>query len=877
MPRSTITEYLENFLQLGDEIAYACPRGYRTARWTYGGVAETAFQFARELEARTIAKGDRVVLWGPNSAEWVAAFFGCALRGAVAVPMDRIAAADFAQRVAQQVDAKLVVCSRELIPAAAPFATLPMESLREAVARHSRERYRSVGIERGDPVEIVFTSGTTAEPKGVVISHGNILANLAVFESEIPKYRKYERLFHPIRFLNLLPLSHVFGQFLGMFIPQMIGGTVLFQETLNPSDVIAAVRRERVSMIVTVPRLLESLKDKLERDADLAGRGERFRRDLERAGKEHFLWRWWRFRRVHRQFGWKFWGFISGGAALDAATDDFWRRLGYVVIQGYGLTETTSLISVQHPFKLAGRSIGKILPGRELKLDPETGEILVRGESIASGYWQGRELKPVGGEAGWFRTGDLGAIDEHGELVFKGRRKNVIVNPAGLNIHPEDLEAALRAQPEVRDAVVAPLARGGNAEPCAVLLLRDPSADPEPIVHRANQKLAEFQHMRQWFVWPDEDFPRTPTQKPRTGLIQEQVASALGAAPRVGVSPTGSLAEIIGRITGRAAELRPATRLEDLGLSSIDRVELMSALEDRYQLDLDEAQFSAATTIGEIERIIQSGGHVEGAAETQPSAERPSVQTAAAIPPDASVRQQELAKSGARQFMYPRWAQHWPVTWLRTAIYWVASWPATMIMAHPKIVGREHLRGQEPPFLIVSNHVTQLDIGFIMAALPASWRTRVTVAMWGELLRGMRYPPRNWNPLRRWYEMLRYYLVVGIFNVFPLPQQSGFRQSFAYAGESADRGFSIVVFPEGKRTTTGELNPFRAGVGLLAERLGLPVLPVRIKGLFEYRYSGKLLVPPGTMSVHIGEPVRYPADADPEQITRDLERRLHEL
>jgi long-chain acyl-CoA synthetase len=277
--------------------------------------------------------------------------------------------------------------------------------------------------------------------------------------------------------------------------------------------------------------------------------------------------------------------------------------------------------------------------------------------------------------------------------------------------------------------------------------------------------------------------------------------------------------------------------------------------------------------VGDIERIIQSGGHVGGVEDGGGG----HVPSSAAIPPDASRKDQELAHSGARQFVYPRWAQRWPTTWLRTAIYWIASWPATMIMARPKIIGGEHLRGHKPPFLIVSNHVTQLDIGFIYAALPASWRTRLAVAMWGELLRGMRHPPRSWNPLQRWYEMLRYYLVVTIFNVFPLPQQSGFRQSFGYAGESADRGYSVVVFPEGKRTMTGELNPFRAGVGLLAERLEVPVLPIRIKGLFEYRYSDKLLIPPGAVSVHIGEPVRYPADADPEQITRDIERRMREL
>ena len=475
MARQLVTDYLENFRSLGEAPAYVYQRGYRTARWTYLEVAQTAAQFARELERRGVTKGERVVLGGANTAEWVAAFFGCLLRGAVAVPMDRIAAPEFVRRVAEQVDAKLIVASRELLavwtqasagesPASTRSAATPsiaLESLRDEVAHHSSERYEAQGISRGDAVEIVFTSGATADPKGVVITHANILANLAPFEPEIARYRKYERLFHPIRFLNLLPLSHVFGQFLGIFIPQLTGGTVLFEETLNPGELISTVKRERVSVIVTVPRLLQSLREKLLRDAEASGSGAQlhrnFLRNLEAAKDEKFLWRWWRFRRVHRQFGWKFWAFISGGAALDAETEEFWRRLGYVVVQGYGLTETTSLISVEHPFRKGPRSIGKVLPGREMKLDPTTGEILVRGESVAGQYWQGRELKPVAGEEGWFPTGDLGEVDAGGNLQFKGRRKNVIVNPAGLNIYPEDLEAALKRDPAVRDAVVVPL------------------------------------------------------------------------------------------------------------------------------------------------------------------------------------------------------------------------------------------------------------------------------------------------------------------------------------------------------------------------------------------------------------------------------------
>ena len=259
---------------------------------------------------------------------------------------------------------------------------------------------------------------------------------------------------------------------MGIFLPQLLAATVIFQDTLNPTDVIHVIKRERVSVVVAVPRLMESLKDKLLRDFEAADRREWFQRQFEAAKNQHLVRRWWRFRKIHNQFGWKFWAFISGGAALDAETEEFWRRLSFVVIQGYGLTETTSLISLNHPFRTGEHSIGKVLEGREIKLD-ENGEILVRGANVAAGYWQGKELKPVSSEGGWFRTGDLGELDADGNLYFKGRKKNVIVTREGMNVYPEDLEAALRQQPGIRDCVVVGLEQGGNAEPCAVLILRD--------------------------------------------------------------------------------------------------------------------------------------------------------------------------------------------------------------------------------------------------------------------------------------------------------------------------------------------------------------------------------------------------------------------
>jgi long-chain acyl-CoA synthetase len=670
----------------------------------------------------------------------------------------------------------------------------------------------------------------------VVISHGNILANLEPLEREIGRYLRYERIFHPLRFLNLLPLSHVFGQFLGIFLPQLLAATVIFQDTLNPSEVLQVIKKERVSVVVAVPRLMESLKDKIERDLETDGNLPWFHREFAAAKDEHFVRRWWRFRQLHNRFGWKFWAFISGGAALDAKTEEFWQRLSFVVIQGYGLTETTSLISLNHPFRTGKRSIGKVLEGREIRLD-EHGEILVRGANVATGYWQGKELKPVASEEGWFRTGDIGELDAEGNLYFKGRKKNVIVTREGMNVYPEDLEAALRQQPEVRDCVVVGLEQNGNAEPCAVLVLRD-SSDAQEIVRRANQHLADYQQMRRWLIWPDEDFPRTPTQKPKTAVIQAAVQQRFASGDVDASASPSALGGLIARITGRqVGALGPDAQLEgDLNLNSMDRVELMSALEDRYQVDLNQADFTKISTVGDLERLLRGP--------------------------------QKSPQSGYR---YPRWAQRWPITWIREFIYYLLTWPATMIMAHPKVVGRENLRGVDGPLLISCNHVTYIDLGFALRALPPRLRRKLAVGMWGELLWKMWRPPLNWNWFMRLSYKVGYYLVVALFDVFPLPQQSGVRESFAYAGESVDRGYSVLVYPEGVRTPDGKPSPFRSGLGVLAARLNVPVLPLRIDGLYEMKLKGHKIARPGQLRVIIGKPMRFPPDTPPEEITNQVE------
>ena len=609
MRHASLAEYFRDDSRPAREIAVVWHRGFRTDRWSYGTLLSVASQFARELETRGISRGDRVLIWGGSSGEWLAAFLGCLLRGAVVVPMDSIASPEFARRVADDAKVKLAVVSRDL-PGLEGIPTLILDDLCGVVGAHVKSPYNPPKLERDDILEIVFTSGTTAEPRGVVLTHGNLLSGLEPIETEIAKYRRYERFFHPLKLLNLLPLSHVFGQILGIFIPQILSGTTIFLDSLRPGEVAATIRRERVSVLVTVPRLIESLRDKLERDLEAEGKLDAFYLNLAAAEKESFLKRWWRFRKIHSRFGWKFWALISGGAALRSEEEKFWGRIGYAVIQGYGLTETASLISVNHPFALGEGSIGKVLPGQEVKLD-ENGELLVRGENVAAGYWKGGKLTPLG-EGGWFRTGDFADRDEEGRLYFRGRQKNVIVTPEGMKVFPEDLEAELRKDRGIRDCVVlgVDVKGDGNAEPCAVLLLREPAGDAkaaaESAVRTANQSLASYQQIRLWFVWKDQDFPRTPTQKPLLAKIREVVTAEAGR-PEPAVA-SSALADLISQITHkRQGQLYGGADLSaDLNLSSVDRVELMSALEDRYQLDVSETKFAEAKSVSDIERLLSA-------------------------------------------------------------------------------------------------------------------------------------------------------------------------------------------------------------------------------------------------------------------------------
>ena len=305
MHRPNLLSLFADFHRHSPEVAVVQRRGYRRESRTYATLAKIAFNCERDLKQRGVRTGDRVLLWGPNSGEWMAAFWACLLRGAVAVPIDDGATPDFAGRVARETSAKLVFASagKPVLDPAIP--ALNLEGLAEtpsqpyAVVATTLEAgqtpaplYQSLPDEpltRNHIAQILFTSGTTAEPRGVVLTHGNFLANLEPLERGIDPYRKYESWFHPLRFVSLVPLSHVFGQFMTLFVPPLLGATVVFEPSLNAAEVLRAVKRERATALIAVPHMLDLLRSGMVRDLEARGETDWFQHVFAAANGQKFL------------------------------------------------------------------------------------------------------------------------------------------------------------------------------------------------------------------------------------------------------------------------------------------------------------------------------------------------------------------------------------------------------------------------------------------------------------------------------------------------------------------------------------------------------------------------------------------------------------
>jgi long-chain acyl-CoA synthetase len=758
MPRDTLLDFFHDFAGLDEEFLIH-DDGFHVRHFRYREIAERARAFAARLREAGIVKDDKVILYGENRPEWIVALWGCLLEGVIAVPIDYRSSREFVDRVHAIVGARAVFTGDEpgMYDGQSPATSAPM-----------------VTIARDQVAEIIFTSGATAEPKGVIITHRNILANIVPVEGEVKKYLRYARPFAPIRFLNLLPLSHMFGQAMATFIPPMLPGVVVFMRGYAPNEILRQIRTRRISVLVSVPQILEILRTHLIQTFPEL-------RQLK-PWKGHWLRRWWRYRKVHRLFGWKFWSFIVGAAPLPADLEAFFSELGFLVIQGYGLTETAPIVTLNHPFHARKGSVGKPIAGVKVKIAPD-GEILVRGDNVTSGYFQHPEETARAFEDGWFHTGDIGELKENGELSILGRKKEMIVTPEGLNVFPEDVEGVLKQQPGVHDAAVI-----GTGRVHAVLIL-DNGADAGEVVRRANARLADFQRVRSFSIWPHREFPRT---------------EGTGKLKRFDISK------------GTPA---PAALIEQLdipleNLTSLERVERMVAL------GLDE---TAANDSGD-----------------------------AKVDDFPSWNRGALARAARRIFL--------PGFLL----------PLNGIFARVRAHGLENLEGLQPPLIFAANHQSYMDVPTILSALPARWRYLVAPAMRKEFFE-QHFHGRSFT------NSLNYYLSSLFFNAFPIPQREpGALATLRYIGDLANDKWCLLIFPEGRMTRDGEIAPFQPGVGMIASKLGIPVVPIRIEGLDRVLHQSWKMARRGNVEIRFGPAVRLVGE-DYLALARQVEDAVRKL
>ena len=839
MRRDTLIDFFDELAGIDGEFIVH-DDSFRTRTFRYADVGRASNAFAARLTAAGITKGDKVVVFSENRPEWIVAFWGCLLIGAVVVPIDYRSSPDFLTRVARIVDAKLLLVGQDVPPVKGVGQT-PIWPVHE-LNWHAVGAPPPVSIGRDDVAEIIFTSGATAEPKGVVITHKNVLANIVPVEQEVRKYRKYARPFAPIRFLNLLPLSHMFGQAMATFIPPMLAGVVVFMRGYNPGEVAEQVRKRRVSVLVSVPKILDVLREHVLRAAPTAReagtartpglQGSGLARAFTRIGG-----RWWHHRDVHRLFGAKFWAFVVGAAPLEGELEKFWGDVGFAVVQGYGLTETAPIVTLNHPFGTKRGSVGKAIAGVEMKVAPD-GEILVRGENVTQGYFNADTETAKAFEDGWFHTGDIGEIAPDGQLFIRGRKKELIVTPEGLNVFPEDVERVLNRLPGVRDsAVVGVSSGGGSDERVHAVLVVDPGIDPDAIARAANAVLDDHQKVRRAVIWPEPELPRTEgTRKLKRAAIRDWVKS--GGPPRHVQAGTDALAALVAKYAGRD-QVSSTSTIEELGLSSLERVELMVAIEDAFGARIDEGAFAEARSVSDLQALVTKGT-ASGA-------------TAAPEPVDFPSWNRSRLAWAVRRVSLPTWIL-----------------PLGRFFARLTVEGREHLAAIDRPVIFAVNHQSHLDVPAVLMALPPRLRYRVAPTMAKEFFKA-HFFPADYSRKAWFTNSLNYYLSALFFNAFPLPQrEAGTRQTLRYIGEVLESGYSVLIFPEGKRTDAGEIDRFRPGIGMIASKLDVPVIPVRVEGLDKILHHTWKMAKRGRARVAFGAPLRLSGD-DYEALAKQVE------
>jgi long-chain acyl-CoA synthetase len=803
----TLIDLFETFEALGDKTAFVNRTGVRRIKVSYRQFHDLSLKTANLLAQNGVEPGDRVLIWGPNSSWWAVAYWGIIIRGAVAVPVDFMSDPARAESIRTLTKAKVVLQSRFKAERMAAATSMLLEDL-----PYLLEDIRPIGklasAAPEDTAQIIYTSGTTGNPKGVILSHKNLVANMTQINRQVPIITS------GFSFLSLLPLSHMFEQMGGFFTPLYRGAAIVYPRTLKPSAIMEALSEEDIYVIMSVPRLMQLLKTTIERELEEKHLSGLFRSLLLLATRLPKGMRRIIFFPVQNKFGRNFTVFVSGGAPLDPDVFAFWSNMGFTVLEGYGLTETSPVLCVNTMERQVAGSVGPPLPGVQLKIEGK--EVLARGDNVFPGYYENEQAsRDAFTEDGWFRTGDLGEIGPDGWLSIKGREKELIVTGSGINVYPDELETVLNKTAGVKESCVIGVEKGGGEEVHAVLLLDGSGIAPEEIIAQANKSLDTLHQITGFTIWNEPEFPKTTTLKIKKFAVKEEIKKG----PEVGDATVtrDSLLNLLARVTGASvAQIREESLLvADLGLTSIDRVELVSFLEQEYRLDIEDSRIGPQTRVSDLRQIIAK-------------------------------REKLTRRDHFRFWTNARFSRGVRMVW--DALF---HHPLLRSFVTLETRGIDKLEKLDGPVFFVANHLSYLDHPSVMSALPPKIRYSCATAAWEEFFFG------DYHGFNRIWRRFCYDYGALLFNLFPLPQSQGFGGSLKYMGRLADAGVNILIFPEGGHSRDGKMKPFQLGLGVMVKELGIPVVPIKISGTGQVLPPGARFPKRGRVTVTFGKPLRF--------------------
>ncbi len=807
--------------------------GYR--RLTYREVLQQVERLAAALAEQGVKEGTRAAIVAENRPEWAIVYLGILAAGGTAVPLDVQLSPEALASAVRESESRLVFVSARTAPL---LAHLGREARLVNVDDEGQDddsrlsTWLSMASPNPPPrgavtpnaaASLLYTSGTTKKPKGVILTHANFMANAtALMENGLAGPTD--------NFLVILPLHHAYPFMVAFLVPLLLGARLTFLSSLKGPDLIACLRDTRITMFVGVPQVFAMIRrailDELGRRPAPVRRVARALMALSGRIRELTGWNMGRvvFGQVHRRFGESLRLLCSGGAKLDRQVARDLISLGFTIREGYGLTETAPVVSFNPLHRPKLGSVGIPLSNVQVRIvDPDaqgTGEIAVRGPNVMQGY----DRDPAGtSEAirdGWFHTGDLGYLDSDGFLFVTGRHKELIVTAGGKNIFPEELEAAYERSPAIAELCVLPMAHAGEDEehlhavvvPDFDYLKRQKVQNVNTLLRDEIRKVALTlpPYMRIMGMTTFKDpLPRTRLGKIQRHLVHQQLKTVTDRAPeRATPSPedrallegeTGKKAvEALRTVLPAQTEVHPGDHLElDLGLDSLKRVEMIVALERRFG-PLPEALAGDASTVRDlVERLRDIEQHPQPA-ESAAQSWRDILEA----DPPPGVREQIFAELGR----FDRVAADLGFALLRGIFRTGFRWD---------VRGEDQLP-LEGPCLLASNHLSFMDPFVILAAVPRSLRMRLYALGWQAYFQ---------SGFRAWIGRVGHVIPVGI----DAPMTTALRTSAAVIRA----GKCLLIFPEGQRSIDGRLMPFKKGIGVLACELDVPVVPISISGSFE--------------------------------------------